>query len=136
MLAGGRADERVVDGAARDAQPGELGTERGRGLVGEERRRREVVGEQGGDVGRRPASSAGQARQNRVGLEPGVTREAQATAADGLESRRVCLVVLDDEGDRRARVEQQDLVRLSVHAGRRRSALARPQRSVAFRRPG
>jgi hypothetical protein len=34
-----------------------------------------------------------------------VTREAEATAADGLAGRSMRLVILDDEGDRSARVE-------------------------------
>jgi hypothetical protein len=37
-----------------------------------------------------------------------VAREAQTTTADGLEGRRMRLVVLDDEGDRRARVDPED----------------------------
>ena len=53
-------------------------------------------------------SGAGQSCQDRVRLEPGVSRQAEAAAPDRLECRSVRLVVLDEQGDRRARVEQPE----------------------------
>ena len=64
MLARGRAHERVVDGAARHAQAGDLGAEGKRLIFAEEPRRGKVVGQEAESAGGRPTLCTGEPRQD------------------------------------------------------------------------
>lgn len=118
MLTRGCADKGVVDGAAGDAQVGDLGAEGKRRIFTEEPERREVVGQQAESIRGRAAQRARESRQDRVRLEPGVTGKPQTTALDDIDRCAVRFVVLDDQGDRDARVEKHDTglnVRVGLH---------------------
>ena len=54
--------------------------------------------------------------------------QTQAAAGDGLARHGMSFMILDDECDRRARVEQHDLTSVSVGVVRHRSAHAQRRR--------
>ena len=58
MLTGGRADERVVDSAARDPEASDLQAQGTRLILAKEPRRGKVVGQQAERIGRGPTTRA------------------------------------------------------------------------------
>src|SRR5580704_17117832 len=119
VLRGGRGDQSVVDGAARDAERGQLGVKLGCALRAEKERVREVMSEQPGDLARSASVRRRQPGQHREGLKGRVAAKSAATVADGPSGGSMVFVTGDRESNRDAGVDQE---LGPVTAGRHRAA--------------
>ena len=127
MLGRDGSDEGVVHGATGDPQRTELLREH-RGSIGSEVARLGEVGtEDPGDEVPRPPCRRRESREHREGLERRVSSETEPASAELSGGLDVVLVILEDECDRDAGVDEREFC---LSAGRHRATPgpARPSR--------